>query len=527
MADKNLRLRISEIGAKKVKRSLDSVDKGLKSLAKSAAGVTAAYVGVRGIINAFSQSIDAAQKQFMAEAKLASALKNVTTASKNGANELIKYAAELQKVTTFGDENIISGMAMLATFQLNETQIKELTPRMLDMAAATNEAALAGGDLAPIALQLGKAFTGQVSALTRSGVVIDQNALAMARAKGSTEEFNFVLGELDKNFAGVAKSIADSAIGPLLQMRNQISDNSEAIGQQMIPIQERFTSLLQKATKFISEQIIANKAARDTQGSWLEKKMAAKKAVEELNTAYKAQFDQLKVLAQQQIENKKFTEEQELTALQQKIHLLHNGLTLEEDLLLVRNEQEKNRVLYVEGIISENEMKKRNLQLTGQMITLEERLRAQKLATASSALNAAAALASATKSDALIIARVQQAAAIIDTYAAATAVLPNVVASAAIVAQGLANVIQIEQGISQMTSAATGADFVTSGPQLLMVGDNATGRERVQVTPIGTPNINGPQQGISVNFNAPVTNDEYVRDFIIPEIKKATRMNLA
>ena len=81
--------------------------------------------------------------------------------------------------------------------------------------------------------------------------------------------------------------------------------------------------------------------------------------------------------------------------------------------------------------------------------------------------------------------------------------------------------------ICEMTSAATGADFVTSGPQLLMVGDNATGRERVQVTPIGTPNINGPQQGISVNFNAPVTNDEYVRDFIIPEIKKATRMNLA
>ena len=371
MADKNLRLRISEIGAKKVKRSLDSVDKGLKSLAKSAAGVTAAYIGVRGIINAFNKSIDAAEKQFMAESKLASALKNVTTASKNGANELIKYAAELQKVTTFGDENIISGQAMLATFQLNETQIKELTPRMLDMAAATNEAALKGGDLAPIALQLGKAFTGQVSALTRSGVVIDQNALAMARAKGSTEEFNFILGELDKNFAGVAKSIAESGIGPLLQMRNQISDNSEVIGTQMIPIQEALSGALVKGSGFLADITTFYKTLFTTQGNFTQKSVAAKKAVEDLNTAYKAQFDQLKVLAQQQIENKKFTEEQELTALGQRIDLLKGGLTLEEELLLVGNEVAKNKVLATEGIISENEMKKRNLQLTGQMITLE------------------------------------------------------------------------------------------------------------------------------------------------------------
>ena len=82
----------------------------------------------------------------------------------------------------------------------------------------------------------------------------------------------------------------------------------------------------------------------------------------------------------------------------------------------------------------------------------------------------------------------------------------------------------IDKGLSQF---ATGGDFVTSGPQMIMVGDNAGGRERVQVTPLSSPNINGPQEGISINFNAPVTNDEYVRDFIIPEIKKATRMNLA
>lgn len=44
----------------------------------------------------------------------------------------------------------------------------------------------------------------------------------------------------------------------------------------------------------------------------------------------------------------------------------------------------------------------------------------------------------------------------------------------------------------KVPAAATGADFITSGPQLLMVGDNPGGQERVQVSPITSPNLHGP-----------------------------------
>ena len=75
-------------------------------------------------------------------------------------------------------------------------------------------------------------------------------------------------------------------------------------------------------------------------------------------------------------------------------------------------------------------------------------------------------------------------------------------------------------------SFATGGDFVTSGPQMMMVGDNPGGKERVQVTPIGSPNIDGPQGGITLNISAPLV-DETVIDSIIPAIQKAQRLNLA
>ena len=68
---------------------------------------------------------------------------------------------------------------------------------------------------------------------------------------------------------------------------------------------------------------------------------------------------------------------------------------------------------------------------------------------------------------------------------------------------------------------AQGGDFVTSGPQMIAVGDNPGGRERVQVTPLSSPNIDGPQGGITVNISGGIIQDDYVRNELIPAINKA------
>ncbi len=72
--------------------------------------------------------------------------------------------------------------------------------------------------------------------------------------------------------------------------------------------------------------------------------------------------------------------------------------------------------------------------------------------------------------------------------------------------------------------AATGADFITSGPQLLMVGENPGGREHVQVTPLSSPNINGPSpmpgaQRTEVNIT--ITGDVYGVEDLYIKLQKA------
>ena len=121
--------------------------------------------------------------------------------------------------------------------------------------------------------------------------------------------------------------------------------------------------------------------------------------------------------------------------------------------------------------------------------------------------------------------------AISDTYASAVAaykgmvvlfpgpagMLAGAVAAATAVAAGMANVKMIQ-------SAATGGDFVTSGPQTLMVGDNPGGRERVQVTPLSSPNLEGPQgSSVTVNVSGNVLSQDFVEGELAENIKEAIR----
>jgi len=57
---------------------------------------------------------------------------------------------------------------------------------------------------------------------------------------------------------------------------------------------------------------------------------------------------------------------------------------------------------------------------------------------------------------------------------------------------------------------------------MIMVGDNPSGRERVQIT----PSEQGISGGITINISAPLV-DETVIDSILPAIERAQRLNLA
>jgi len=507
---------------------------------------------------AINKTIAAYRTQVEAETRLRASLRNVASASADGADKLIQLAAALQQTTTFGDEQIISGMAMLATFQLNEDAIAALTPRMLDMAAAMGTG---GEGLTTIALQVGKAFAGQIGSLSKSGVLIGQVALAASRATGPYREFSFLTGELDKNFKDLAAALALTDLGKIDQLRNEISDLNEELGKVSLPVQVFALEMKESIIKSLSWMILFHEEIKKAGGGMqlLEKIPGiikkVNKAFEELKIEM-PEFDKprmpknllkdIELLQQKytlikligsEMEDQFVRQSPMFTSVRANMEVEAQQIAVKHSLL--RKEMELNAESAEMNAIF-TAMENHGVDLTIKEITkyialqikqaeVEQAINTAQLKYKTDTMRNISQIIGINKKNALIAGRIAQAAAIIDTYSAANKAFREwggyplgIAPMLASITAGLANVLKIESQLSSISGAARGADFVTSGPQMIMVGENPGGLERVQVTPLSSPNINGPQGGsITINISGGIIQEDYITNELLPAINKA------
>lgn len=552
-----------------LKNATDKVNKSGKNYNLMAGKMRAATSGLRRRIGALRNSmllysfaigstiailnklINTYRVQLESETKLTRGMQNIASATDGAADRLIALAGALQRSTTFGDEQIIAAQAMLSTFQLNEKAIAQLTPRILDMAAAT------GQDLQSAAIMVGKAFTGQASAMSRAGVVVDEFGLQAARTNGPVAEFSFLVGELDKNFEGFAESLANTKLGKLDQMRNELGDIQEDIGKKGLPAMIALNKGLLFVTNTLSESAVYFGAWRKaSQEGVASPAIAAKKALDDYRKALQesnaatseAQGPEAEVLA---------TKKQQLDLLRQELGLRQAlQLQLDESLAFTTTMSDSE----IESLVNKNDLETQlhnaklersiaaqEIDVAGAQVTaaqqeafvkarmkeidIEQKISEAKTKSVSTMLGSFAALNEAAGGNAMLGARLAQSAAIIDMFAGANKAFAQggvlgFATSASIIAAGTANILNIEKQMGKMKKAATGADFVTEGPQVLMVGE--AGRERVSVTPLEGPNIEGPQQGgVNINISGNVLSQDFIMEDVIPKIEEAVKVNLA
>lgn len=90
MADRKVNIKVSAQGAKKAQRELNGVGGAISKMGKAVALASTAYFGAKGLIGAFSRSIELASMQQQAEKQLEFALGRTSTA-------LLAQASALQK----------------------------------------------------------------------------------------------------------------------------------------------------------------------------------------------------------------------------------------------------------------------------------------------------------------------------------------------------------------------------------------------------------------------------------------------
>lgn len=200
----------------------NKVDKSLGGLKKTLAQLGAGFAAFT-VARKFIQNTEAQQA---AVAQLEATLNSTGGAAGRTSEQLQAQAAALQRVTTYGDEAIISMQSVLGTFtEIKGTNFDAATVSILDLATKM------GTDLRSAALQVGKALNDPklgITALSRAGIQFSEDQQAMIKAlvdTGKTAEAQrIILKELERQFGGSAKAARDTLGGALKALENAYND---------------------------------------------------------------------------------------------------------------------------------------------------------------------------------------------------------------------------------------------------------------------------------------------------------------
>jgi hypothetical protein len=233
MADQALEilLRARNETAAGFKQVTDSIEKTKTQVLSLAV----AYEVATKVFDVVTDALKAQAEQEAAINKLNLALANQGHLVGGTSERLQEYAAALQQTTTFSDEVVVAGMATLASFGMNEEQIKKTTAAAADFAAAT------GRDLQSAIDLLGKAYAGNTTALSRYGIIVDQSL-------DKHQKFDAVIAQLEKRFGGSAAAATNTYTGSLQQMHNAMNEAEEGLGKligQVVGAEKPFSGLVE------------------------------------------------------------------------------------------------------------------------------------------------------------------------------------------------------------------------------------------------------------------------------------------
>ena len=206
---------------------------GLRGNAMRVAGIFGAGLGIHQMVSFTKDSIGAFRQQEKAIAQVEAGLKATGNTAGFTSQEFQKMAANLQKTTLFGDEQILQdATAQLLTFtNISGEQFERTQKAALDLATRLD------GDLKSASIQLGKALNDPVanlSALSRSGIQFSKEQKevikTLAESGRLAEAQSVILDELNKQYGGSAEAAAE-ADGGMTQLSNAIGDAKEKFGE--------------------------------------------------------------------------------------------------------------------------------------------------------------------------------------------------------------------------------------------------------------------------------------------------------
>lgn len=177
-------------------------------------------------------AVQSASEDQLSQKKLADQLRRTTGATAEQIAAVEQYISKQMLLTGVTDDQLRPAMAALVRATGDVSFSQQQLGLALDISTAT------GKDLESVSLALGKAFTGNVGALTKLGIPLDEST---KKSKNLTE----IIKLLNDQFGGAATDAANTFSGRLQILRVSLGEAMEGIGYALLPIAERLVAFIQ------------------------------------------------------------------------------------------------------------------------------------------------------------------------------------------------------------------------------------------------------------------------------------------
>lgn len=282
------------------------------SIGLASAGLSATLGAVVKIAKQVSQTIgectEAYKQQLIAERQLETAINNNPLVTGSAKKRLTEFASEMQKVSNYGDEQLIPMMANLVSLGRTEEETMKIMAVAMDMSASGSMS------LDTAITQLNATLNGNIGRLGQ------QNA----ELKGLTDEelkSGKAIDILGEKFKGLSQATLDTS----KQLKNIKGDFKEAIGEFTLPSSDMWNNFW---IGFYDKGISVIKQFDE----YMDKTIIGKGIAEELIKGYKSISDERQKVLYLEDNIHALTESQ-IVALQKHLESTKNRNKEQEELL--------------------------------------------------------------------------------------------------------------------------------------------------------------------------------------------------
>jgi hypothetical protein len=223
----------SKLDAKGFKQAESATDKLTRSVKNLAATLGLAF-SAAAIINFGKAAVRASLEAQAQQQRLSALLKVTNGATQDQVNVLNAQAAALEKVGVVSGGNVTQVQSQLATFDLQLSTIKALTPAILDYVVAEKGAAASASEFKSMTNGLAQALNGNFASLTRTGFVLDETTKNLIKNGTEAERAEALVKVLNSTYKDFNQNLRDTPMGQFQVLANSAETAKTIIGTDLL-----------------------------------------------------------------------------------------------------------------------------------------------------------------------------------------------------------------------------------------------------------------------------------------------------